>query len=109
MQIQVFYQNLKCSSGMEKFILKKVAKLDRYLSRSCQVLVSFRATDEHTFSTSLAIHHTHHDYAFTAEGENLYESFSLAMEKATRTLSEQKRNLRDRINKRFFSVRQEAV
>lgn len=105
MQVQVHYQGLDSSPWMEQFITKRVAKLERYVNNSASVLVNLKF-ENRTYVTSLAIHNMNHDYAFTSNGENLYESFSLAIDKATRSLGEHKRMLKDKINRRYSSLNQ---
>ncbi len=103
MQVQVHYQGLVNSPWMEQFISKRVSKLQRYLSKSASILVNIRFENK-KFVTSLAIHNTNHDYAFSATGENMYESFSSSIIKATRALAEQKRMIKDKINRKFTSL-----
>jgi ribosome-associated translation inhibitor RaiA len=104
MQIQVHYQGLESSPWLEQFIAKKVAKLQRYLSPAASVRMNLQYNDGQ-YNTCLAIHSYRHDYAFTANGLNLYDSFSLAIEKASRTVSEDKRKLKKKIRLKsyFFS------
>ena len=104
MHVQVHYQNLENSPWMDQFIEKRVAKLDRYLAKSANVQVNLRYVNK-GYVTTLAIHNPYHDYAFTSEGGNLYESFSEAIEKASRVLGEHKRKIKDRINKKFASLK----
>jgi ribosomal subunit interface protein len=100
MHVQVNYQNLDHSLWMEQFIVKRVERLNRYLSQPSRVQVNLKL-EKSRYVTTLAIHNSHHDYAFSTEGLNLYESFSLAIEKAVRTLSEEKQKAKDRKNKSF--------
>jgi ribosomal subunit interface protein len=108
MQVKVHYQNLENSLWMDQFIESRVNRLNKYLAQSASVQVNLKYVNKH-YVTSLAIHNPHHDYAFSTEGVNLYESFSLAVEKASRALGEQKRRMKDKINKKFFSLKHEAV
>jgi ribosomal subunit interface protein len=103
MRVQVHYQNLENSPWMDQFIERRVNKLDKYLSSAANVQVNLKY-ENRKYVTSLAIHN-HHDYAFSADGANLYESFSAAVEKAMRSLGEQKRKIKDKINKKFFSLK----
>lgn len=108
MQVQVHYQNLENSPWMDQFIERRVSKLNKYLAQSASIQVNLKYSNR-SYVTSLAIHNPYHDYAFTSEGANLYESFSLAIDKAARTLGEQKRKIKDKINKRFFSLKQQEL
>lgn len=108
MHVQVHYQNLENSPWMDQFIESRVNKLNKYLSQAANIQVNLKF-ENRKYVTSLAIHNTNHDYAFTGEGSNLYESFSLAIDKAARTLGEQKRKLKDKINKQFYSLKHELV
>lgn len=103
MRVQVHYQNLENSPWMDQFIERRVNKLDKYLSSAANVQVNLKY-ENRKYVTSLAIHN-HHDYAFSADGANLYESFSAAVEKAMRSLGEQKRKIKDKINKKFSSLK----
>ncbi len=107
MQVQVYYQGLEHTPWMDQFITKRVAKLDRYLNTSANVQVNVKYQNNH-YVTSLAIHNPYHDYAFSSEGLNLYESFSSAIDKAARSLREHKRKIKDRINKKFGSLNREV-
>lgn len=108
MHVQVHYQNLENSPWMDQFIESRVNKLNKYLSQSANIQVNLRF-ERNRYVTSLAIHNPNHDYAFSSDGINLFESFSLAVDKATRALGEHKRKMKDKINKQFFSLKYEAV
>lgn len=99
MQVQVNFQGLDHSPWMDQFITKKVSKLERFLSSSAKVIVHLKLNNG-VYSTTLAIHNMNHDYAFTGDGDNLYESFSLAIDRGIRVLSEHKQQIKDRISKR---------
>ena len=103
MHVQVHYQNLENSPWMDQFIEKRVGKLNKYLNQASSIQVNLKY-ENRKYVTSLAIHN-HHDYAFTADGANLYESFSEAVDKAVRALGEKKRRIKDKINKKFFSLK----
>jgi ribosomal subunit interface protein len=104
MQIQVFYQGLDASPWTDQFIAKKIAKLERYLGPSSAVQVNVRMENSRYF-TNLIVHNLSSKFVFVAEGQNLFESFSEAHEKATRSLGEHKRKLKDKINRKFFSLK----
>lgn len=108
MQVKVHYQNLENSLWMDQFIESRVNRLNKYLAQSASVQVNLKYVNKQ-YVTCLAIHNPHHDYAFSTEGVNLYESFSLAVEKASRALAEQKRRMKDKINKNFFSIKYEVI
>src|SRR6476620_8235698 len=99
MQVQVHYQGLESSPWMEQFITRKVSKLNRYVSPSASLQVHLKFENK-KYITSLVVHNLNHEYAFTSEGENLYESFSTATDKASRSLSEHKRKIRDKMKHR---------
>jgi len=107
MRIQVHYQGLESTPWMDQFITNRVSKLARYLGDAASVHVNVRY-DKNMYVTSLAIHNTLHDYAYTGDGVNLFESFSGAMAKAVRVLGEHKRKIKDRINKRFSSFKKDT-
>jgi ribosomal subunit interface protein len=106
MQIQVSYHNLDNTPWLSHFIERKVSKLDRYLAKSANVQVHVKFLNR-LYITNIMIHNPQHDYAFTAEAENLYESFSMTVDKASRALGEHKRQVKDRINKKYFSLKTE--
>lgn len=108
MHVQVHYQNLENSPWMDQFIESRVNKLNKYLNQSSSVQVNLKY-ENRSYVTSLAIHNPNHDYAFAANGVNLFESFSLAIDKAVRALGEQKRIIKDRINKKYYSLKHETV
>lgn len=102
MQVHVHYQGFGQSQWMDQLIIKKICKLERYLSSSAQVDV-FLNNDEKCFYTTLVVHNKKQHYAFSSEGYNLFESFSKATEKAVKDLSNEKRKLKDRIHRKFIS------
>lgn len=108
MHVQVHYQGLDNSPWVDQFIESRVNKLNKYLTPSSSVQVNLRYVNR-SYVTSLAIHNPHHVYAFNSEGVNLYESLSQAIDKAVRSLGEHKRKVKDKINKKFFSLKHEAV
>jgi ribosomal subunit interface protein len=99
MQIQVHCQGLNHSRWMDEFISKKVEKLSWYLNPGSKIQVFLKTERDH-FHTTLSIHKTNHDFAFSSSGETVYESVSGAIEKATRVLSENKRRFKDRMRNR---------
>jgi ribosomal subunit interface protein len=106
MQVQINYQGLDHTPWMEQFITKRMVRLNRYLNSSASIQVHLKFEHKSKrYLTSLSIHNLNHDYAYTSEGQNLWESFSMAVDKASRSLSEHKRIAKDRINKRFFSIK----
>ncbi|HXH31416.1 MAG TPA: HPF/RaiA family ribosome-associated protein [Bacteriovoracaceae bacterium] len=108
MHVQVHYQGLENSPWMDQFISSRVSKLNRYLGQSDSVQVHLKYCNRQ-YVTSLAIHNIVRDYAFSSDGVNLYESFSSALEKASRSLGEHKRRLKDRINKNYFSIKKDRL
>lgn len=108
MQMQVHYQNLEKSPWINQFIGKRVSKITRYLSSAASVHVHLKL-EKGAYITNLVIHNKLHDYAFIGVGENLYESFSLSISKATRALAEHKRQVKDRIHRKFFKMSDEQV
>jgi len=104
MNVQVNYQNLKNSQWVDDFVYKKVEKLSTFLDRSSSVQVHVKH-DKSGYVTSLAIHYPQHELAVSAVGENLYEALGEAVEKARRVLRTQKDKIKNRINKRFYSLK----
>lgn len=100
MQVKVHYEGLEHTQWMDDFITRRVAKLDRYLHQASKILVNVRFENKQ-YVTSLAIHNPHHDFAFSSDGLNLFESFTGAIDKATRTLRDHKNKIKERINRRF--------
>lgn len=105
MQVQVHYQGLDHTPWMDEFITKRVSKLNRYLNQASRIEVHLKFVNR-SYVTSLAIHNPYHEYAFSSEGENLYESFSIAIAKASRALTEHKRQTKNRIHRRLFGFRE---
>lgn len=108
MQIQVHYQGLEPSPWLDQFITRRVAKLDRYLSPSASIQVHL-CLENGEYKSTLAIHHPNHEYSFTSDGINLYESFSSAIDQASRSLGEEKRKVKDKISRRFFTIRRDLA
>jgi ribosomal subunit interface protein len=108
MQVQIHYQGLDNTPWMDKFISNKVSKLNRYLTQSGTIQVNLKF-ENRNYVTVLAIHNMHRDYAFSANGENLYESFSSAVDKAARSLREEKRKIKDKISKKYIPLKEAFV
>jgi ribosomal subunit interface protein len=104
MNVQVNYQNLKNSQWVDDFVNRKVEKLSTFLDRSSSVQVHVKH-EKNGYVTSLAIHYPQHQLAVSAVGENLYEAMAEAVEKARRALRTQKDKLKNKINKRFYSLK----
>lgn len=103
MQVQVQYQgNAESSPWMDQLIMKKVSKLDRYLRSSASVEVYLK-TEGQCFKATLFIQDRRQDFTFSAIGYNLYESFSLALDMALKTLSDHQRKLKDKVQRKFAS------
>jgi ribosomal subunit interface protein len=100
MQIQIHYQGLDHTPWMDQFISQRVSKLNRYLNSAAKIHVHLKI-ENRKYITTLSIHNMNHDYAFTSPGENLYESFQVATDKAARTLGEYKRKIKDKIHRKF--------
>lgn len=100
MQVKVHYEGLDHTPWMDDFITRRVGKLERYLHQASHVLVNVRFQNKQ-YSTSIAIHNPHHDFAFSSLGLNLFESFTAAVDKASRTLSDHKKKIKERINRRW--------
>lgn len=108
MQIQVYFQGLDHTPWMDDFITKRVGKISRYLSPSATVQVNLKA-EKQLCHTTISIHNMNHDYAFSSDGENVFESITTAVDKANRTLTETKRQHKDRIGRRSSLLRQYAA
>lgn len=108
MQIKVHYQGLENTPWMDQFITNRVAKLNRYLNPSASIHISLKMENQ-LYVTILSVHNLNHDYSYTGQGENLYESFQLATDKAARALGEQKRMLKDRIHRKTNTYLNQAI
>lgn len=108
MQIQVRVLGSDLTPWMEDFITKRVGKIKRYLKPAASIQVFLKLEKEQCMTT-LSIHNSSKDYAFSAEGENVYESVASAVDKANRILSENKRKFKDKINRRFIPLRRVAA
>ena len=106
MRVQIFYDNLNSSTWTDDFIENRVKKLEKYLNPSALIHVNLK-WDKKVYSTKVVIHHSHTDYAFGAEGENLFESFTMALEKAMRTLRDEKHKLKLKVNRRYSDLSHE--
>lgn len=108
MQVQVHYEGLESSPWLEQFINNRLSKLERYVTKAARVVVNLRL-DNRVYTTGLIIHSHGQDYSFTCDGENLYESFAGAFDKGSRVMSEKKRMLKDKINRKYHSLRDFAA
>lgn len=104
MQVQVHYQGLENSPWMNQFITERVQKLNRYLSNAGAVQINLKFENK-KYITSMAIHNKNQDFAFNGEAENLFGSFTQALDKALRVLGEHKRMMKDKINRRYIPLK----
>jgi ribosomal subunit interface protein len=104
MQIQVHYQGLSNTPWMDEFISGRVEKLNRYLHAAATIQVHLKMENQKYIST-LSIFNRGNNYAFSGQGENLYESFQNAIMKASRVLGEEKRKLKNAIHRRNLERR----
>jgi ribosome-associated translation inhibitor RaiA len=107
MQVKVHYQGLESSPWMEEFIAEKIEKLKTYLTPASTILANIELA-KGVYTTTITIHN-HHDYSFTAKGDNLFESFTSAKKMALRVLKENKRIAKDKINRKYYSLRDLAA
>lgn len=105
MQMQVYYQGIDASPALDQFMSEKVEKLKRFLAASAPVQIYLRQDAKEQFSVSLVAHAFHKDFSFHAKNGNIYQSFSDALDKAQRVLGEEKRQLKDKINRKFKPLR----
>ncbi|HLW56260.1 MAG TPA: HPF/RaiA family ribosome-associated protein [Bacteriovoracaceae bacterium] len=101
MQMQVYYQGIDVSPALDQFMAEKLKKLKRFLDASAPVGIYLRQDAKEIFSLSLNVHAFHKDFSFHAKSANVYEGFAQALDKAQRVLAEEKRQLKDKINRRF--------
>lgn len=99
MHVKVHYQGVERSPWVDQFVNARVSRLNRYLNPAANVEVHLKQV-KNQYVTSIAIHN-YNDFAFNAYGENLFEAFSAAIEKANRALNEHKNKLKDKIHKKF--------
>lgn len=104
MNVQVNYQNLKNTQWVDEFVTRKVDRLTPFLDRSSSVQVHVKH-EKNGYVTSLAIHYPQHELAVSAVGENLYEALADAVDKARRALRTQKDKIKNKINRRFYSLK----
>jgi len=102
MQVQVNYQNIDRSPWIDQLIEKKLDKLSRYLANSASIQVHLKLENAN-YHTTLVIHNALHDYAYNCDAENLYESFSSAIDKASRSLKEHKQMVKNRIHRKLVA------
>lgn len=103
MRVQIQYKGLETSPWMEQFITRKCGKLERYLAPTGRVVV---VLVKHTEFCSACIGVTNPGRSFTStsQGADLHEAFLLALEHVARELSEHRRLIKERINRKYFSA-----
>ncbi len=105
MQLQVYYQGIDVSPALDHYMSEKINKLKRFLSASSPVQIFLRQDAKEIFSISMVVHAFNKDFSFQSKNENIYQAFSEALDKAQRVLGEEKRQLKDKINKKFIPLR----
>lgn len=106
MQMQVYYQGFDVSPALDQFMDDKLQKLKRFLEASSPVAIFLRQDGKDLFSVSLNAHAFHKDFSFHGKSDNVYEGFSLALERAQRVLGEEKRQLKDKINRKYKPLKE---
>ena len=109
MQMQVYYQGMDVSSALDDFMMEKLEKIKRFLAVSNPVQVYLRQDSRDIFSVSLNVHAFYKDFSFHSKGANVYEVFASALEKAQRVLGEEKRQLKDKINRKYQPLKNAEV
>lgn len=109
MRTQIHYQAMENTQWVDEFINSRIVKLERFLTPSATIQVHIRVSGHEKYVTSISVHSFRHDHAFTAESDNFYESFTTALNKAIRVLSEEKKKMKDHIHRKFHSVNDDAV
>ena len=104
MQIQVHYSHVKNTEWVENFLRSKTEKLGRYLTSSANLQVHLK-NENNQYTSTIVFYDKNADLTVSASSENLYESFTIAVNKAMRILGEQKRRVKDRIKKNYFSMK----
>lgn len=108
MQIQVHYSQVKKTEWVENFIRSKTERLGRYLTSSANLQVHLK-NENNQYTSTIIFHDKNANLTVSAHSENLYESFTIAVSKGMRILGEQKRRVKDRINKNYFSMKKSYV
>lgn len=104
MQVNLEYQGVESSPWMERFITRKLEKLNRYLTPASTVKVLLI---KHQDDCEACIEVTNNTrfYTCSSKGGDIHSAFSDALEKASRELGEQKRRARANIHSKFFSIK----
>ncbi|MFP5385854.1 MAG: HPF/RaiA family ribosome-associated protein [Bacteriovoracia bacterium] len=100
MQVRIQFQGTESSPWMDQLIRKKVCKLNRYLRASSTVLVTLKA-DGKCFKSTICIQDRRQDFTFSAIGYNLYESFSITLDMAVKSMSDHHKKLKARVHRKF--------
>lgn len=103
MRAQTHYKELEQSPWMDQLIMKKINKLDRYLSPDSLVTINFTES-RGLYLATILISNGKNQQEFSGEGLNLYEAFSASLEMAVKTLSEHRRKLKKKVQERFSAV-----
>ncbi len=98
MHVQLHFQDFRHTPWMDQFFEKRLARLDRFLTPASEVHLNVKYENK-SYQSHLLVRSRVKDYAFSAEGLNLFESFSEVVDKAVRVLSEQQRKMRTRFKK----------
>lgn len=96
MHIRVHYEGAEQSPWMDQLMTKKVIKLSRYLSPTAKLDIFVRQLEKTAFQTRIHVESARHVFDFQSEGDNIYESFSGAVDKASRSLSDHKRRFKEK-------------
>ena len=97
MRVRVRLQGLKVSNGMDQLILRRISRLERYFSRTASIEVSLCNIDNKFLSeikVSDKIEQT-----FLGEGFDSYEALTQSIDKASRILTNEKREKQSRLLK----------
>jgi len=91
MNIQLHFDQIRHSPWLDQFLEKRLERLEKFLRPDDRVHLNVKGNGEH-FESHLSVQHSSKKFDFSAQGENLFESFSQVLNAALRALSEERKN-----------------
>lgn len=104
MNYEIHIHGIENSYWMKEYILKKLSKLNRYLTPASQLSVSLFRREE-DFEACIDVVHPVQSFRCSSHDTDLYIAFSNALEKISRDLSRAQQIRRGKVESDYFSLK----
>ncbi len=96
MDVRIIFQGVRESPWMQSYLESKIEKLDRYVPVNSEVTIFLSEIE-----AEIKIKTPKHQYSFSSQGSDLFETFSRVFEAAAKFLRNEHAKLKVRIHRKF--------